>query len=323
MKAVRCNAWGPPRTLVVEEHPTPEPGPGEIRVRIGAAAVNFPDALIVANRYQVSVPPPFTPGTDFAGTVTAVGRAVKSVSEGDRVCGAVLTGAYAEELVAPAAAVQLVPAGVDFVNAAAFLTAYATAYDALRTTASIESGQTLVVLGAAGGVGTAAVQVGKLLGARVIACASSEPKLAVARTVGADETVLYGQEPLKERLKELTGGGADVVLDPVGGRYSEPALRATRYGGRFVVVGFASGEIPRIPLNLILLKGVLLKGHEFGSFVVREAEAAAENRRALWEHLAAGRLAPYIGARHSLDGAADAMARVAERRALGKIVIEP
>ncbi len=323
MKAIRCQAYGPPRTLLLEDLPSPKPGPAEVLVRVAAASVNFPDALIVANRYQISVDPPFTPGSDFAGTVAAVGSEVGSVAPGDRVFGSVFTGAYAEELTAPAVAVQKIPDGVDFAEAAAFPTAYATAYDAVRSTAGIQSGQTLVVLGAAGGVGSAAIQVGKVLGARVIACVSTDPKLAVARTVGADDGVVYGVEPLKERLKELTDGGADAVVDPVGGRYAEEALRATRYGGRFVVVGFASGQIPSIPLNLVLLKGVILKGYEIASFMTHEAAAVARNRSEMWDHLAAGRLRPYIGGRFSLERAAEAVASVVDRRAHGKIVIEP
>ncbi len=323
MRAARCHAYGPPRSLCVEDLPTPRPGPGEVRIRVAAASVNFPDALLVANRYQIPVPPPFTPGSDFAGTVVEQGPGVREPAIGVAVYGSVFTGAYAEEVVAPAAGLQEVPAGVDPGEAAAFPTVYATAYDAVRTTAALEAGQTLVVLGAAGGVGSAAVQIGKQLGARVVACVSSEPKLAVARSLGADDGVVYGVEPLKERLKELTAGGADAVIDPVGGRFAEEALRATRYGGRFVVVGFASGDIPRIALNLVLLKGLVVKGYEIASFLTHECDAAARNRRELREHLATGRLRPYVGARYPLERAAEALARVAERRAHGKIVIEP
>lgn len=323
MRAIRCNAYGPPRTLVLERQPTPEVGPGEVLVRIGAASVNFPDALIVANRYQISVDPPFTPGSDFAGTVETLGPGVDGLRVGDRVYGSVFTGAYAEELTVPAVGLQRIPDGVGFADAAAFPTAYATAYDAVRSTAALRAGESLVVLGASGGVGSAAVQVGKLLGARVIACTSSDPKLAVARSLGADDGVVYGMEPLKERLKELTDGGAHAVIDPVGGPWAEEALRATRYGGRYVVVGFASGTIPSIPLNLVLLKGVVVKGYEIASFMTREPEATARNRLEMWEHLAAGRLRPHIGGRYPLERAAEAMAAVAERRALGKVVIEP
>jgi NADPH2:quinone reductase len=292
-------------------------------VDVRAVSVNFPDALIVANRYQISVDPPFTPGSDFAGTVGGVGANVSGFAPGDRIFGSVFTGAYAEKLTVPAAGLQRIPDRVDFAEAAAFPTAYSTAYDAVRTTAAIEPGQTLVVLGAAGGVGSAAVQIGKLLGARVIACASSEPKVAVARSIGADDGVVYGVEPLKERLKELTGGGADAVIDPVGGMYAEEALRAMRYGGRYVVVGFASGQIPSIPLNLVLLKGVIVKGYEIASFLTRETAAAERNRAEMRAHLEAGRLRPYIGGRYPLERAGEAMARVFDRRAVGKIVIEP
>lgn len=323
MKAVRCHAYGPPSTLSVEEVPEPTLGPGEVLVRVGAASVNYPDALVVANRYQIPVDPPFTPGSDFAGTIEAVGEGVDGRAVGDRVFGSVFVGAYAEWLTVPAAGLQSVPDGVDFATAAAFSTVYTTAYDAVRSRAEIQPGETLVVLGAAGGVGSAAVQVGKLLGARVIGCASTDPKVAVARTIGADDGIAYDVEPLKERIKERTEGGAHAVIDPVGGRYSEEALRATRYGGRFVVVGFASGQIPSIPLNLVLLKGVIVKGYDIASFATQEPDAFARNRRELHEHLAAGRLVPYIGARYPLAQGAEAMARVFERRAHGKVVIEP
>lgn len=323
MKAVRCNVYGPPRSLSVEDVPVPDPGPGELLVRVGAASVNFPDALVVANRYQVRVEPPFTPGSDFAGTVEAVGAGVEGHAIGARVFGSVFVGAYAEYLTVPVAGVQPIPEGVDFATAASFSTTYTTAYDAVRSVADLQPQETLVVLGAAGGVGSAAVQVGKRLGARVIACASTDPKVAVARSIGADDGVAYDVEPLKERIKELADGGAHVVIDPVGGRYSEQALRAMRYGGRFVVVGFASGRIPSIPLNLILLKGVIVKGYDIASFAAREPDAFARNRRELHEDLAAGRLVPHIGGRYGLDQGAEAMAKVSERRAFGKIVIEP
>lgn len=323
MKAVRCHSYGPPRTLAVESQPVPMPAAGEVVVRVGAASVNYPDALMVANRYQIRIETPFTPGSDFAGTVHAVGEGVREWRVGDRVFGSVLVGAYAEFVSASGAHLQRVPEAVDFTTAAAFPTVYTTAYDAVRSVADVRAGQTLVVLGGAGGVGSAAVQVGKVLGARVIACASSEPKLAVARMVGADEGVVYGVEPLKERLKELSEGGVDAVIDPVGGAYSEEALRALKYGGRFVTVGFASGQIPSIPLNLVLLKGVVVKGYDVASFMTREPEAFRRNRAEMWDHLDAGRLVPHIGGHYPLDRAAEAMAKVFERRSVGKIVIEP
>lgn len=322
MRAIRCKEYGEPESLVLEDVPAPSPGPGEVLVDVHAASVNYPDALMVANRYQIPTPTPFTPGSDFAGTVRAVGSGVARPAVGDRVYGTVFGGAFAEQVVASARAVEVFPESVDFASAAAFPTVYGTAYDAVRTTAAVERGQTLVVLGAAGGVGSAAVQVGKVLGARVIACASSREKLAVAAALGADELVDYGSGGLKQRLKELVPAGADAVLDPVGGPLAEEALRATGYGGRFVVVGFASGEIPRIPLNLVLLKGVIVKGHEFRSFVQNEAEAMARNRVEMREHLAAGRLRPYIGKRFPLEDAPAALAAVLRRQALGKVVVE-
>lgn len=323
MKAAVCRAYGSPRSLTIEDVPTPVPGPGQVRVRVVASSVNFPDALLVAGRYQIQVPPPFVPGSDFSGTVEEVGEGVEHLSPGMPVYGTVFLGAHAESLVTEAAGLQALPDGIDFRTAAAFSTTYTTAFDVVRTTAALERGQTLVVLGAAGGVGSAAVEIGKHLGARVIACVSTDPKLAIARTLGADDGVVYGVEDLKTRLKELTGGGADAVIDPVGGSLAEEALRATRYGGRFVVVGFASGTIPRIPLNLVLLKGVVVKGYSIASFSAHEAEAAAENRRELTDLLGAGRLRPHIGACFGLDRAADALALVAARRSLGKVIIEP
>lgn len=323
MKAARCHRYGPPHSLTVEEVPEPAPAEGQVRVRVGGASVNFPDALLVANKYQMRVEPPFTPGSDFAGTVEELGPGVSGWSVGDRVYGTVFVGAYAEQLIAPATALQRVPEAVSLAAAAAFPTVYGTAYDALRSVAELSAGETLVVLGASGGVGTAAVQIGKLLGARVLACASTEPKVAMARAAGAEEGVAYAVEPLKERLKEIAPGGVDVVLDPVGGEVTELALRAMHYGGRFVVVGFASGMIPRLPLNLVLLKGVRVQGYDVGSFLTHESSAFERNRAELWAHLAAGRLEPVVGARYPLERAADALAAVAERRAMGKVVIEP
>lgn len=306
---------------MLEDVPAREPGPGEIDVAVDAAAVNYPDALIVQNRYQISIPPPFTPGTDFAGTVRAVGAGVTRPGVGERVFG-VAFGAFAERLVVSADRVRRVPDGVEAGDAAAFATVYDTAYDALRTTAAVRPGDTVVVLGAAGGVGSAAVQIGALLGARVVACASSDEKLAVARALGAAETVRYDRPGFKEALKALAPGGVDVVLDPVGGPYAEAALRAVGYDGRFVVVGFASGEIPRIPLNLVLLKGVVVKGYEIASFLRHEADAAHRNRRELLAHLADGRLRPHVSRRIGLAEVPAALADALARRVVGKIVVD-
>jgi NADPH:quinone reductase len=321
VRALRCTTHGGTDSLVIEDLPDPVPGPGEVLVRVVAASVNYPDVLICRNEYQIRMPAPFTPGSDFAGVVEAVGQGADPALVGRRVCGTVFVGAFAERLVAPAASCIPVPDEVDDEAAAAFPVVYGTAYDALRSRGSLAAGETLVVLGAAGGVGSAAVQLGVAMGARVIACASSPEKLSACRALGAAATVDYATEDLKARLKEL--GGADVVVDPVGGPYSEAALRACNYGARFVVVGFAAKDIPRIPLNLVLLKSVSVVGYEIGSFMRNEPEAVRRNRAELLALLAEGRIRPLIGGVHPLDEAAEAMRRVFERESIGKVVIRP
>jgi len=322
MRALRCNTYGPPESAVIEELPTPEPGEGQIRIDVHAASINFPDVLIMQDQYQVSAELPFTPGSELAGIVSARGPSVSDHQIGDAVCGATFVGAFAEQIVVAANSVSRVPTGVDMLDAAAFGVVYTTAYLALTSVAELRQGETLVVLGAAGGVGLAAVAIGRQLGARVIAAASSQEKLAVCRTCGAEETIDYSTEDLKERIKALAPGGADVVLDPVGGRYSEAAYRATRWRGRYVVVGFASGEIPRIPLNLVLLKGADLRGFDFRHFAINAPEAIRKGREELTALLASGKLRPHISAVYPLDEAVQALAEVSERRATGKIVIE-
>jgi NADPH:quinone reductase len=266
MKAARCNEYGPPESIVIEELPDPQLTAGYVIIDVHAASVNFPDVLIIADRYQVSFPTPFTPGSEFAGVVRAVAEDVSTVEVGDRVFGSTFAGAFAERIAAPASSITKVPDSVGFPEAAAFGVVYATAYHALRSVAETQPGEWVVVLGAAGGVGLAAVDIARHLGGRVLAAASTDAKLKQCRAMGAEAVVNYETEDLKVRIKEITGGGADVVMDPVGGPYSEQALRATRWGGRFVVLGFASGEIPRIPLNLVLLKGPIIKGFEFRTF---------------------------------------------------------
>lgn len=323
MRALRCNEWGEPEALAVEELPDPVAGAGQAVVRIHAAAVNFPDVLICANRYQVSIPPPFTPGSEFAGEVESVGEGVEGLSVGDRVYGGAFVGCFAERILTDAAALRRIPGGVDFAGAAAHRVVYSTSYHALRSVGEAGTGDWVAVLGAAGGVGLAAVDLARHLGARVVACASSDEKLAACRDHGAEATINYAREDLKERLKEVTGGGADVVIDPVGGPLSEQALRATRWGGRFVTVGFASGEIPRIPLNLVLLKGVVVKGFEIRTFGEHAPEATARDDRELEELFQAGKLRVHVGARFPLDRAAEALRLVADRGAVGKVVVEP
>ncbi|MBM3670977.1 MAG: NADPH:quinone oxidoreductase family protein [Actinobacteria bacterium] len=322
MRALRCNAYGPPRDLMVEEIPDPEPSAHEVVIDVHAAAVNFPDVLIVQDEYQISAPVPFTPGGELAGIVRSVGADVTNVAPGDRVCGTGMVGAFAEQIAMPATSLTHVPDDIDLRDAAAFGVVYFTAYHTLRSVADVQLDEWVAVLGAAGGVGLASVEVAKVLGARVIAAASSDDKLAVCRERGADATINYDAEDLKTRLKELTDGGADVVVDPVGGPYAEQALRSTRFGGRFVTVGFASGEIPRIPLNLVLLKGVAIKGFEFLSFAQRAPDLARRDREELLGLFAAGRIRPHVSKAYRLDDAATALHDVAERRAVGKVLID-
>jgi len=323
VRAARVHEYGPPENLIVEELPDPVPGPDEVLVDVKAASVNFPDVLLMANQYQVSVPVPFIPGSEYAGVIIEAGSDVQSVRPGDRVFGSTMKGAFASRLTAPAASVRRLPASADLREAAGFWVAYGTAYQCLRTVAEVREGDWVVVLGAAGGVGLAAVDVARLLGARVLAAASTDEKLRVCAKRGAEGLVNYATEDLKARIRQITGGGADVVVDPVGGPYSEQALRSTRWGGRFVCVGFASGEIPRIPLNLVLLKGVVIKGFEMRTIGEHAPEASRRAQEELLAHFAAGRIHPYVSATYPLERAAEALRSMRDRRAAGKVVIVP
>jgi len=322
MKAVLCKAYGPPESLVVEDVPPPSAGAGEVVVSVEAASVNFPDVLIIQNKYQVKPPLPFSPGSEVAGVVKAIGDGVTSVTPGDRVMAFTTFGAFAEEVKIEARRLMPLPEGMDFTTAAAFGLAYATSDHALRDRAQLARGETLLVLGAAGGVGLAAIEIGKALGARAIACASTDDKLAVCRAHGADETINYATDDLRERVKTLTGGrGADVIYDPVGGAYTEPALRSIAWRGRLLVVGFAAGEIPKIPLNLTLLKGCAIVGVYLGEFARREPQRSAESMQQLGRWYAAGRLKPHVSATFPLERAADALALMANRQVTGKVVL--
>lgn len=322
MRAAVCRELGGPENVVVLDVPTPAPGPDEVLVRVRCAAVNFPDVLMVSGGYQVPVPVPFTPGSELAGVVESVGERVTALRPGDAVYGVTMTGAFSELAAVPAAALHRLPPGVDFESGAAFGVVYATAYHSLRSVAELRPDDWLCVLGAAGGVGLAVVDVGVALGAGVVAVASSPEKLELCRSRGARATIDYAAEDLRVRLREVTEGGADVVIDPVGGPAAEQALRSTRWGGRFVTVGFASGEIPRIPLNLVLLKGVTIKGFEMRTFGERAPELAARDEQELSELLETGRIRPHIGARFPLGDVAAALRHVAERRALGKVLVD-
>ena len=322
MRSAVCRRYGAPDVVVVEETDAPVAGPGEVLVETRAAAVNFPDVLIVADKYQISVPVPFTPGSEIAGIVRAVGTGVDTLVPGDAVFGAVMIGAFAEEVVVAAGSLTPIPDGLDFGPAAAFGVAHTTSYHALRSVAEVQPGEWVAVTGAAGGVGLAAVEIAQILGGRVIALASTKEKRDLCLRRGAEEVVAYRDEDVKTRLREITGQGVDVVIDPVGGPVAEQALRATRWGGRFVTVGFASGEIPRIPLNLVLLKGVVVLGFEARSFPRYAPEKAARDRQELFDLVAAGRIDPYIGARYPLAAVGDALQLVADGEAMGKVVID-
>lgn len=315
--------YGPPEVVVVEEVPTLDPTPGTVLVRVESAAVNYPDVLMIADRYQLTIPVPFTPGSEFAGVVEAVADDIEAFAPGDRVVGSATHGAFSEAVLAQASSLSRLPDDVSFDDGAAFGVVYGTAYSALRSIAGMQPNDWVVSLGAAGGVGLAVVDLAKELGGRVIAAASSPDKLEVCRRRGAEALIDYQREDLKERIKEITGGGADVVIDPVGGPYAEPALRATRWGGRFVVVGFAAGEIPRIPLNLVLLKGVVVRGYELGSFAAHDPTNAARDRAELNELFAAGRIRPHVSGAYSLEETPEALRELADRRAIGKVLVHP
>src|SRR6266850_2609923 len=322
MKAVLCKQYGPPESLVVEELPSPVPGPGEVVVSVKAASLNFPDVLIIQNKYQFKPPLPFSPGSEMSGLVKEVGEGVQGYKPGDRVIAFTTYGAFAEEVKVEATRLVPIPEGMDFNSAAAFLLTYGTSDHALRDRAQLKAGETLLVLGAAGGVGIAAIEIGKALGARVIACASTSDKLAVCSAHGADETINYATEDLRERIKALTNGnGPDVVYDPVGGPYTELALRSIAWRGRLLVVGFAAGEIPKIPLNLTLLKGCAVVGVFWGEFTRREPERFAESMARLGRWYTEGRLKPHISETFPLERAADALTRMANREVKGKIVL--
>jgi NADPH2:quinone reductase len=324
MKAIQCVEWGTPERLVLAEVAMPEPGAGEVRVRVEAAGVNFPDALIVQKKYQVQPPLPFIPGTEVAGTVDAVGSNVKHLKVGERVGAFVGLGGFAEFVCAPIAMVAPLPPGISTEAAAAFTLTYATSHHALFDRGQLKAGETLAVLGAGGGVGLAAVELGKIAGARVIAVASSEDKLAAARAHGADATINYSNEDLREALKAATAGkGADVIYDPVGGRHTEAALRSLAWRGRLLVVGFADGNIPQIPANLLLIKGASAVGVFWGEFARREPQANQAMLMELFGWLAQGRLKPHVSRRYPLAETPQALTALLERRAIGKLVIVP
>jgi NADPH2:quinone reductase len=321
MRALLCTNPGPDVILEIDEVPDLVPGPGEVVIQVEAAGLNFPDTLIVQGKYQFKPEPPFSPGAEAAGVVAAAGEGVH-IAVGTPVVALGVYGAFAEQWVVPAATTMPLPTGMGFEQAAGFGLTYGTAYYALKQRGRLGPGETLLVLGAAGGVGSAAVQIGKAMGATVIAAASSPEKLAFASDCGADLTIDYSHEDLKTGVRELTDGhGADVVFDPVGGDMSEPALRATAWDGRFLVVGFAAGDIPRIPLNLALLKGLHIIGVFWGSWVGRDPLASSRNYEELFEMVASGAFALPAVEVYALEDHASAFAALKERRAKGKVVL--
>jgi NADPH2:quinone reductase len=324
MKAIVCKAWGPPEDLLLEELPDLVPGPGEVAVEVKAAGVNFPDVLTIQGKYQFRPELPFTPGNEFAGVVRAVGAGVTSVAPGDQVIGFTRTGAFAEQVLAPAEALMPMPPGMDYETAAAITLTYGTSHHAVVDRAALQAGETMLVLGAAGGVGLAAIEIGKALGARVIAAASSADKLAVCKAHGADVLINYETDDLREALKAATGGkGPDVIYDPVGGPYSEPAFRSIAWRGRHLVIGFAAGEIPKLPWNLMLLKGASVVGVFWGDFARREPKANVAAMRQMLGWMAEGKLRPLVSGRYALADTPQALLDMAARKVTGKIVIVP
>ncbi|MCP1648740.1 MULTISPECIES: NADPH:quinone oxidoreductase family protein [Pseudomonas aeruginosa group] len=322
MKAVLCKAFGPAETLVLEDIASPEPKKNEVLLQVHAAGVNFPDTLIIEGKYQFKPPFPFSPGGEAAGVVGAVGEKVSHVKPGDRVMALTGWGSFAEEVAVPGYSVMPIPDGMDFASAAAFGMTYGTSMHALKQRANLQPGETLLVLGASGGVGLAAVEIGKAMGAKVIAAASSEAKLEVAKAAGADVLINYSEGSLKDKLKEITGGqGVDVIYDPVGGELFEEAFRSIAWNGRMLVVGFASGTIPSLPANLTLLKGASLVGVFWGSFAQRQPQDNAANFQQLFKWFAEGKIKPLVSQTFPLEKAADAINHLGQRKAVGKVVV--
>lgn len=323
MKAVLCKSFGPAENLVLEEVASPEPKKNEILLDVHAAGVNFPDTLIIEGKYQFKPPFPFSPGGEAAGVVAAVGEKITHVQPGDRVMALTGWGSFAEQVVVPAYNVMQIPKGMDFNSAAAFGMTYGTSMHALKDRGNLQPGETLLVLGASGGVGLAAVEIGKAMGAKVIAAASSAEKLAVAKAAGADELINYAEASLKDEVKRLTGGqGVDVIYDPVGGDLFDQAIRSIAWNGRLLVVGFASGRIPELPVNLTLLKGAAVVGVFWGSFAQRQPQDNLANFQQLFAWHAEGKLKPLVSQVFPLDQAAAAINALGQRKAVGKVVVQ-
>jgi NADPH2:quinone reductase len=324
MKAILCTRYCTPDELELADIPQPTAGPGEALVRVKAAALNFFDLLIIAGKYQVKPPFPFSPASEFAGVVESVGAGVTDIAVGDRVLGSTGHGTAREYIAVPAKQLVKIPEKLDFEHAAGLTVTYGTTLYALRERAQLKSGETLAVLGASGGVGLAAIEIGKIMGARVIACASSAEKLDFARAHGADETVNYASEDLRGALKRLGGErGIDVVYDPVGGPYAEPAVRSLGWEGRYLVIGFAAGEIPKLPLNLVLLKSCDIRGVIWGAWVARNPQGQRALMTDIVRWCAEGKLSGHVHAVYPLAEIATALKAIADRKAMGKIVLRP
>ncbi|MEE4230526.1 NADPH:quinone oxidoreductase family protein [Pseudomonas viridiflava] len=322
MKALLCKAFGPASTLVLEDIPAPDIKKNEILLDVHAAGVNFPDTLIIEGKYQFKPPFPFSPGGEAAGVISAVGEKVTHLKTGDRVMALTGWGSFAEQVAVPNYNVLPIPESMDFTVAAAFSMTYGTSMHALKQRANLQPGETLLVLGASGGVGLAAVEIGKALGARVIAAASSAEKLEVAKNAGADELINYTDTSLKDEIKRLTNGnGADVIYDPVGGDLFDQAIRAIAWNGRLLVVGFASGRIPELPVNLTLLKGASVVGVFWGSFAQRQPQDNAANFKQLFAWFEEGKLKPLVSQVYPLERAGEAIDALGGRRAVGKVVV--
>ena len=324
MRALVCREYGPPEPdwLVIEEQADPVPGDGQLLVEVAAAGINFPDVLRIAGKYQDKTPTPFVPGNEGAGTITAVGPGVNQFAVGDNVIINTPGGTFAEKCIADAVTTAPLPNEMSFEQGAGFSVTYGTSYHALKQSADLQPGETVLVLGAAGGVGITAVEIAKAMGAQVIAAASTEEKLEFAKSAGADELVNYSEVPLKETVKEITGGtGADVVYDPVGGELADQAFRATAWHGRYLVIGFASSEIPKFAANIALLKEASIVGVWWGTWAMKNPELQIQNMRKMAQMLANGTLTPRVTESYTLDEYKDAFAAITERRARGKVIL--
>ncbi|HBM48957.1 MULTISPECIES: NADPH:quinone oxidoreductase family protein [Marinobacter] len=322
MKAILCKEYGPAETLVIEDVPSPKMGDRGVKIRVKAAGLNFPDTLIIEGKYQLQPPMPFSPGGELAGEVIEVGDKVTRFKPGDRVAALTGFGAFAEEVVAPESNLLPVPDNMPDEKAAGFMMVYGTSYYALKQRANLQPGETLLVLGASGGVGLAAVELGKAMGAKVIAAASSSEKLRIAKDAGADELINYTDEPLKDAVKKLTKGkGVDVIYDPVGGDFTEQALRTMAWNGRHLIIGFAAGDIPKVPANLTLLKGCSVVGVFWGAFTRNEPEVSAQNMMELLQMYSEGKIDPKVSEVFDFEQYAEALGALTGRRATGKVVL--